>query len=259
MYCRRDFVLWRFSVEGEQNFKADARFEGPFRVITHIKNDVTVRNLITDAVRVFHSNRLKTFFGSSEEAHEAALRDNDQHTIDHFITHRGDPLVRTSVDFYIKFKDGTQLWREWSKDLFDTCQYEDFCKTLPQLTPLIVLHKEAITLMRALNKTSITEIEEGLTVYLDIRAVGAGWYAGLNLPNAHFSTYIVPLIYKNFNKSDHTTINCIIPSLKIQWTGKNAVNHYFIKMWGTIRILHPDMTLLTSDMIRSYSIIEKFT
>jgi hypothetical protein len=255
-YQAGDFVLFLKSKDGHAENKADSKFLGPLRVISHVKNVVKLRDLITDAIHEVHSDRLKYFFGSAEQAREAALRDNDQYDIDHFVTYKGDPLVRTSIIFYIKFRDGANHWRQWSKDLYDTVQYEDFCKSLPQLAPLVVLQREATILMRQINKTPIVEIQEGLTVFLDLRAIGAGWFSGLNLPNPDFSTYVIPLIYKNFQKKDRTTINCIIPALRIQWFGRNAVNHYFIKMWGTSSIFQPNMTLITSDMITTYSIIE---
>ena len=66
-----------YSTDGHQLNKLDAKFLGPFAVIQQYKNDVTVRNLITDDISVFHCNRLKPFFGSKEEAKEAALRDSE--------------------------------------------------------------------------------------------------------------------------------------------------------------------------------------
>ena len=100
----------------------------------------------------------------------------DQYIIDALIAYRGDPLIRTSLSFYIRFMDGTLQWVSWSKDLFDTVPYENYCRAIPQLFPIVVLHKEALQLMKILNRTPITVVESGQTAYLDIRAIGAGWY-----------------------------------------------------------------------------------
>jgi hypothetical protein len=257
-YQSGDFVLFLYSVKGDQEFKLDSKHLGPFKVISHIRNDVSVRNLVTDAVKVFHSNRLKYFFGTADQAKEAALRDMDQYVIDTIIAYRGDPLIRTSMSFCVKFKDGTLQWLAWSKDLFDTQQYEAYARSLPQLYPLIVLNKEALQLMKILNRTPITVVAAGQTAYLDIRAIGAGWYEGLQLPDSDFATYVVPLIYQH-SPSSRTRLNCAIPSLRIIWSGRNAVNHSFIKMWGSQVILTEKMTLLTLDFIRQYKLIEKLT
>jgi hypothetical protein len=214
--------------------------------------------LITDAVKVFHSNRLKYFFGSTEQAKDAALRDMDQYIIDVIVAYRGDPLIRKSLSFCTKFLDGTLQWVAWSKDLYDTQQYETYCRSLPQLFPLVVLHKEALQLMKILNRTPITVVVAGQTAYLDIRAIGAGWYEGLHLPNSDYASYVVPMIYQN-SPPTPTRLNCTIPSLRITWAGRNAVNHSFVKMWGSQVILTAKMTLLTLDVIIQYKLIEKLT
>ena len=185
-YQPGDFVLFRYSLAGLQENKLDAKHLGPFRVISHVKNDVTVRNLITDVIKVFHSDRLKYFIGSSEAAKDAALRDMDQYIIHSFLAYRGDPLVCNSLSFYVKFNDNTYQWLAWSKDLFDTVQYEEYCSSWPQLFPLIVLQKEALFLMKNINRSPITVVDIGQTTYLDIRAIGAGWYQDLYLPNSDF-------------------------------------------------------------------------
>ena len=257
-YQPGDFVLFLYSVKGDQEHKLDSKHLGPFKVVSHIRNDVTVRNIITDAIKVFHANRLKYFFGSADQAKDAAIRDMDQYLVDSITAYRGDPLVRTSMSFLVQFKDNTMQWVLWSRDLFDTVQYEAYCRSLPQLFPLVVLHKEALELMKILNRTPITVVESGQTAYLDIRAIGAGWFQGLDLPDSDHTTYVVPLLYQN-STSKGTRLSCIIPSLKIVWAGRNAVNHTFVKMWGSQVILTDKMTLITLDLIRHYKLIEKLT
>jgi hypothetical protein len=106
-YQSGKFALFLYSVKGDQENKLDSKHLSPFKIVSHLRNDVTVRNLITDAVKVFHANRLKYFFGSSEQAKNAALRDMDQYIVDALIAYRGDPLIRTSLSFYTRFMDGT--------------------------------------------------------------------------------------------------------------------------------------------------------
>jgi hypothetical protein len=174
----------------------------------------------------------------------------DQYIVDRFIAYRGDPLVRTTLSFYVHFVDGTMQWLSWSKDLFDTTQYEDYCRSLPQLWPLIVLLKESLILMKILNRTPITVVATGQTAYLDIQ--------GLSLPNSDSSIYVVPLLYHT-NISGGTRFNCSIPSLRIVWSGRNAVNHTFVKMWGSQVLLSNKMTSVTLDFISTHKLIEKLT
>ena len=62
--------------------------------------------------------------GTYEEAQEAALREADQYYIEAFLAYRGNPEVRSTIVFYIRFTDKCEHWMPWSKDLHDTEQYE---------------------------------------------------------------------------------------------------------------------------------------
>jgi hypothetical protein len=256
-YQPGDYVLFQYSQDGHMKAKLNAKFLGPYQVLTHIKNNVTVRNLITAPVSVFHASRLKSFYSTSEEAYDAALRDADQYLITKFIAYRGDPLVRTSISFNILFADGSQIWKSWSPDLFDTVQYEDYCRSIPQLVPLVTLLKESKILIAQVNPTPITKIHIGDTPYMDICAIGAGWYEDLQLPNSDTSSYIVPLSFLSWHSDKRLRINCSIPSLCINWTGKNAVNHFFVNSWCHSLTLHNHMTLITLDFIREHQLIDK--
>jgi hypothetical protein len=255
-YQPGDFVLFEFSVDNSRINKLDAKFLGPYIVISHIHNEVCVRNLITDAVSTFHCTRVKPFIGSPTEAKEAALRDADQYYIDKFLAYKGDPQVRSSMMFYIRFADNCCHWKPWSKDLYDTQQYEQYCTLLPELTPLLVMHKESLTLKKITNQSPITTVEPGNSVYMDLRALGAGLYDFLNLPDSDFTTYVVSLEYISWYNSGHTRINCIVPSLNLRWSGRNAVSHSFVKWWGSHKEVSHNMTVINNDFIREYNIID---
>lgn len=257
-YQPGDLVLFVYSVTGEALTKTSSKYLGPYKVTSHVRNDVSVRNLITDAISVFHSSRLKPFFGTYVEAKEAALRDTEQYQIDHFIAYRGDPNVRTTVEFYILFVDGSYHWKQWSPDLFDTIQYEEFCTSIPQLFPLIYLTKIASTLIREINIRPILTVSPGTTVFMDLRAIGAGWYESLHLPNCDFSVYVVPLTYTGWQNTQHTKIQCSVPSLDFGWIGRNSVNTFFVQCYGNCVVLQPNMTLITYDFILEHDLINKY-
>ena len=249
-----DFVLFEYSVDNSRLARLDAYFLGPYIVTSHIHNEVNVRNLITDAVSTFHCNRVKPFIGSFEKAKEAALRDADQYYIDKFIAYRGDPQVRSTMLFYVRFADQCMHWKLWSKDLFDTQQYENYCNSLPELKPLITMHKESLILKKIINQTPITSVSPGDIVYMDLRAIGAGLYNFLNLPDCDFCTYVTPLEYVSWQNSGKTKINCFIPALNLRWTGRSAVSHSFVQWWGSIKEVSSHMTILNNSIIDKYNI-----
>jgi hypothetical protein len=123
-----DFVLYRRDTT-IHNKKLLPAFQGPFKVISHHKNDVTCRNLITDAIEpTFSVERLKMFHGNADEAYKAAMLDNDQFVVDRIIAYRGDPDQRTTMEFEVRFADGTVVWKTWDKDLNQTQAFEEYVR-----------------------------------------------------------------------------------------------------------------------------------
>jgi hypothetical protein len=91
---------------------------------------------------------------------------------------------------------------------------------------------------------------------MDLRAIGAGLYEFLNLPECDFMTYVVVLDYTSWQDAKHTRLNCIIPALKISWSGRSAVSHSFVKWWGSAKEVTTKMTVINNSFIQKYNIIE---
>jgi hypothetical protein len=75
---------------------------------------------------MFHVTRLKLFFGSAEEAFRLAQLDADQHVIQAILAYDGNPEKRRDMRFLVHFADDSKHWLQWSKDISDTVQFEDF-------------------------------------------------------------------------------------------------------------------------------------
>ncbi len=98
-------------------------------------------------------------------------------------------------------------------------------------------------------------MEPGIHVYMDLRAIGAGLYEFLNLPNFDFALYVVILEYTSWQNAGRTRINCIIPSLDIRWSGRSAVNHSFVKWWGSSKEVNNNMIVINNAFIHDHNII----
>ena len=71
-------------------------------------------------------------------AFKAAITlDNDQFVVDSIIAYWGDPDQRTSMEFEVRFSDGTVVWKPWDRDLDATQTYEDFVRARQALSPLL--------------------------------------------------------------------------------------------------------------------------
>jgi hypothetical protein len=189
------------------------------------------------------------FIGTREDAYEAALRDTEQYEIAEFIVYRGEPMIRTSMEFYIRFSDGCYHWKYWSPDLFFTVQYD--------IVSVDIQYKLAAALIREINVKPILSVSPGTTVFIDLRGIGCGWYESLNLSNSSFAVYIVPLTYGQWQNVNHTKIQCSIPSLDIHWHGRASVNTYFLRAFGNSTELQENISLCSLDFISEHDLIIK--
>ena len=119
--------------------------------------------------------------------------------------------------------------------------------------------RESAILNKLTNSSPIIAVEPGTSVYMDLRAIGAGLYESLHLPDYEFNCYVVILEYLSWQNAKHTRINCIIPALDIRWTGRSAVSHTFVKWWGSQQEVSNNMNVINNDFIRKYNIIEALT
>ena len=215
-------------------------YPGPYKVLEQRKNDVICKDLINGAVNPYPVDRLKIFHGSDDDAYKMAMLDADQFVVDRILAYRGDPEQRTSMEFEVRFADGTEKWITWNKDLDTTVQYEDYLRSRPELSPLIYSQKEAASRKVQLNRQPITEVKPGDTVYVDIRCYSAEWYKGLGLTDAEHNTYVVIYRYTKWSNAQHTKLQVTCDILDEQHT----VNHDFVIRYGSRKEFLPYMTLI---------------
>ena len=109
------------------------QLSGPFQVISQHKNDVQVRSLVYDNILTFNIDHLKFFVGTHADACAMARLDKDQYLIKSIRGYRGDPKLRSTCYFKVHFEDNDVVWVPWSTDISITTQFEDFCRTRPEL------------------------------------------------------------------------------------------------------------------------------
>jgi hypothetical protein len=242
MYQKGDFVLFVIDRDKPRPNKLHPLYLGPFEVIQQVKNDVEVRDLIRGNIKTLHVERLKIFHGTRDEAYRLAKIDFDQYDVDEFLAYRGDPTLRTTMEFEIRFMDGSVEWLPWSTDLFETVQYEDFCRKNPPLLPLITRLDETKRMISALNKAPITEVAPGDTVYVNIRYYGEAWYQSLGLPDPYHLQYVMKATYSIWGNRAKTSIWLKCPVFKEEY----KLNHYVVKTYGAVRQFDP-LTMILVD------------
>jgi hypothetical protein len=222
--------------------------------LQQIKNDVDCRHIILGHVKTFHVSRLKIFHGSEEEAKRVAMVDNNQFVIDSILAYRGDPMTRTTMEFEVKFADGSIVWLPWNRDLFDSQPYEYFCRSRSELFPLIYDLKTASQQISALKKTPITSVKPGNIVLVDVRCYGSAWYKGLPLPDKEHITYVVEYKYTKWLNKIHTKIQASVPLFKETW----PLDHLFVRQYGSKtledwqRLVNVQLHIIDEETLKQY-------
>ena len=155
-FHKGDFVFYRIDKSKPRPSKLSPEFLGPFEVINQVKNDVEVRNLVYGHIKFLPVDRLKPFHGSKEEAVALAQRDTEQYLVDRILAYKGDPKVRTTMEFEVLFVDGSVVWLGYSQDIFLMEQFAAFCTSTPGLYFLQYTVKVAQQSIQNLNKQPIT-------------------------------------------------------------------------------------------------------
>ena len=254
-YQPGDFVTYHLSKMKRMD-KLTPRNQGPFEVIRHIpdSNWVEVRDLVYDNIKQFDLKDIQAFFGTKAEAQRMAEYDNDQFELDIILGHRGEPELRTTMEFYVRFKDKSTQWLTFVPDLTTTTLFGDYCHGIPQLRQLLV-SAEAAKKMKSDAKRAVIDkklVAPGTTVYVDIRSWGAGaWYSGLSdLPNKDTLTYVLLCEYKEYCSETHKKIQAHFPLIDATW----HVDNWFVTTYGQCKHLKADHILLTSQMIKKYKL-----
>jgi hypothetical protein len=245
-FCQGDFVFFQMNPENPLPNKLHPKYLGPFEVLSQTKNDVECKNLIYGTVSKFHIERLKIFYGTREQAYKLAQIDTDQYIIRRFLSYRGDPDTRTTMEFYVEFEDNSKVWLPWSNDLFDTTFYEDYCERTPELFLLKYRLERAKQVSADINKQVIDQVELADEVFVDLRSYGSEWYKDLNLENMDLARYVLKYVYTEWENHKHRKI----------WVSCDLLDEHFkvgpmwIKKYGSCKILDAiTMTLVDEQFI----------
>ena len=253
-YQPGDYVLYLLR-KSQLPDKLSPRNKGPYQVVKHIDNVVTVRNMIHGNLLEFNPAVLKIFVGSHESAYKMAQLDNDQYEINIILGYSGDPNKRSMMDFYVKFVDGTKQWLPYSEDLSSTQQFEAFCQCSSELQQLLITATAAKSEQSRCRKTDIHFVQPGDIVYVNIRSWGSEWYKNLDLPDKFTTSYVTKCEYGEFCGSKSRPklkIKAIFPDLQETF----EVDNVFVHLYGRQALLEPSQVLLTPAMIAEYKLYD---
>lgn len=73
---------------------------------------------------------------------------------------------------YVKFIDDTVVWKNWNNGLYCTLDCESYCRSLPQLHPLLTSLSLSAIEFQGTGGTEISLVIPGGTVYIDLSSYG---------------------------------------------------------------------------------------
>jgi len=170
-----------------------------------------MKHMCIHTIEVQHVDRLKPFFGTTEEALEMAKLDYNQFFIESFNHFTGNPHKRTSMLFNVTFSyNGITEAKmiPYSADIDRTEQFERYINDNPYLFPLRYHASVAKKRMNAMNRQPITRVVPNDIVYLNLRyydGMDSAWFDSLDLPEKD-KIYTVKIRALEWGHRNHKTL-----------------------------------------------------
>jgi hypothetical protein len=249
LYQPGDFILKQYDRSQPKPSKLTPRFSGPYMVLNQYKNDIECKHICQGSIHKFHVSEVKIFHGSKEQALEMAKLDFDQYVVKKILAYRGDPDTRTTMEFYVHFEDDSKVWIPYNKDLDASVQFEDYCRSRPELSLLLYSASEAKRRKAEINRKPITEVDHGDIVFVDLRCYGSSWYSNLNFPDADFKNYVVLYEYGKWKDKSRRRISCYCKAFNEVF----VVDHHFVLAYGSKKVFnHSTDILIDSQFVKDH-------
>ena len=196
----------------KKKYKLEPRHLGPFEVIRHDESDtntVYVKNLVDNSETshpVIDCHICPVV--DLSEAKRLARIDTQQFMVTRIAGYRGDPQLRTTMEYLVVYDDGDERWRPHTEDITLTEAWKEYVAAVPRLTGLAMTAEEQRKRITNVNKKKIVFgrdeiLNKDTIVYMDMRAWGAEWYSQLPLPNLHTITYVVQCNFTGITKKGY--------------------------------------------------------
>ncbi|KAJ1385956.1 hypothetical protein B484DRAFT_461164, partial [Ochromonadaceae sp. CCMP2298] len=237
-----DFVLFHRDPARMLPDKLTLKYTGPYEVIEQVNNNVKCRHMNDGVVSTLHVERCKLFIGSGDSARRMAALDQLQYPDDTILFYRGEPLKRKTMEFYMRQADGRTGWSPWTQEFSRTALFQQYVESHPPLYPLLFKTTTAKAFIDQLNKTDITAVTLGESIFFDIRWKFSESYRLLQLPQQDERTYVMEARLENW-QGGHIRRRAKMRILLTQET--HIIDHYFVDKYGRYKTPADHLTDVT--------------
>jgi hypothetical protein len=246
-YVVGDYVLFDESSKGFKDQKLRTRYSGPYIVTDVYKADISCKHIVTGKLKVYHMEHLKPFIGSLEEAFDAARSDDDQYVIVKIVDYRGDPEIRSEMEFFVHFEDGDIVWLRYNTDLASSIPFQDYVSMHRELEPLTLTSAEWKITKSRYNQQGVIGVHPGDICYVLLKSWGANYFQALLLPIGPL--YVVKCLYVRWTTAKKRKIDMRCPLFNDKVFEWNATA---VRMYGMSFELSPEMILVDSAFCHRY-------
>jgi hypothetical protein len=153
------------------------------------------------------------------------------------------------MSFYVHFEDDTKVWVPWSTDISQNVSFEAFCRSTPELFPLIFTVEQAKREIKAIMDRGIEKVRPGDKVYVDLRCYGEAWYEQLQLPDPYTTKYVLLYEYGELLPNGKK----IVAHCKL-FKERFVVHNYFVFSYGSVKVFDASkMMLIDKAFVQRYS------
>ena len=181
--------------------KSQARRLGPYRVLEQHTNNVHIEAMEgSTRFEDIHADRVSLFEGTEEQARQLAKLDLNQHDLIDIVAYRGNPYVRSTMEFELHFADDTYFWKTMVKDVVETQAFHDYCIIRPELRQLLMTVKECRIIQTNRRKSPIAaRYKPGQVILVDVRCRAIFSIEWFNSHKNSFNprhTYLIPFVLR---------------------------------------------------------------
>ena len=185
-YVPGDYIMYKIK---DSKLKLKSPMLGPYKVISQENNNITCRHPCKNYNQILHADSVYIFYGTAEQAMDAALRDDDQFFVTSILNYRGNPEKRSTVQFLVLYQDDSTHWVPYSADISNTAIFETFCSMYNELQILLQHSSKQAAYLRTLGAKKFPFDIQHTYAYMNLRAYGNDWYDSQKLDNL---PYVVP-------------------------------------------------------------------
>ena len=224
-----------------KDYKIQPTYSGVYEVLEdQVSNDIHIQHIATGNTRTVHCSEVKMWYPSStddrpadQQALTAGEMESDQILVKKFVSHYGNILKRSDLTFEILFSNNKTEYIQFSNDIFQTIQYEQYIQSLgPEYIHLIVTTKDFELQRREMNLSPI-DLAIGTTRYIRLQLWDYALFVKLKLPFEKGKDYFLQTVAREYKNLTNTKIDIHVPILNKTRTVDTMFVHQFLQR-GTI-------------------------